>query len=133
MVAAADASSTRNADGDWILDGGATIVSLLHWQAADPATDGIPNKQTLERLVCAAIAAAYSNRSTAVAQWLVARPDAPLASVKEFAWSYMAGWAAEQGCDTFYSKLWQDAAIAHELEQRLRATGAWRIAEALIS
>ena len=63
--------------------------------------------------------------------WLDSRPSAPDAGPKEFAWSYMAGWNAEHGCEAFYRLLWEDAEVAGQLESRLREAGAWRLAEAL--
>jgi hypothetical protein len=66
-----------------------------------------------------------------VDQWLKSRPNPPPPDPKELAWSHMAGWHAEHGCEPFYKLLWQDAAVATQLESRLRECGAWRIAEAL--
>lgn len=126
-----DQQAKIDANGDIELDGGTTRVSLVRWGADDEAGDGLPNKQTLERLVCAAIVAAYPDRAGAVQTWLKARPSPPKANVKEYAWSYMAGWYAEHGCQSFYSNLWTDAAIAAELQSRLEAAGAWRVGEAL--
>jgi hypothetical protein len=51
--------------------------------------------------------------------------------VKEFAWSHMAGWYAQRGCENFYQAIWEDGATASELEKRLRASGAWGIAQEL--
>jgi hypothetical protein len=65
--------------------------------------------------------------------WLDARPGPPPAGPKEHAWSYMAGWHAEHGCEDFYSNLWRDAAIVRELESRLRSSGAWQLAQAMAS
>jgi len=85
----------------------------------------------LERLVCAAVVAAYPLRADAVQTWLASRPAPPAPTPKEYAWSYMAGWYAEYGCDAFYSNIWRDAAVTSALEDRLRQSGAWRIAEVL--
>ena len=59
------------------------------------------------------------------------RREAPQAGPKEFGWSFMAGWYAERGCEGFYRTIWEDPAVANELEDRLRKAGAWRVAEAL--
>jgi len=119
------------AEGDFALDDGATLVSPVVWEAPDASGPGLPDQQTLERLVCAAIVAAYPDRGPAVAQWLVSRPQAPQAGPKELGWSYMAGWYAERGCEGFYRAVWEDPAVAAQLEDRLRKAGAWRVAEAL--
>lgn len=50
---------------------------------------------------------------------------------KAYAWSYMAKWYPEHGRDGFYRHVWNDPAVRAQLEARLRATGAWSIAEAL--
>lgn len=126
-----DSTAKLNADGDIEVDGGATIVSLVRWEASDTVTSGLPNQQTLERLVCAALVAAYPERGPCVQSWLDTRHEPPKANVKEYSWSYMAGWHAGNGCDYFYSGLWNDPKIVSELRTRLEASGAWRIAEAL--
>lgn len=121
----------RNEHDDFVLEAGATLVSVLRWQASDPATAGLPSQQTLERLVCAAVVAAYPDRGAAVQSWLDSRPEGPEAGPKEFVWSHMAGWYAEYACETFYRAVWNDTHVAGELETRLRESGAWRVAEAL--
>ena len=121
----------ENGNGDLVLDGG-TIVSAVCWEAGDPPTAGLPAQQCLERLVCAALVAAYPRRGPAVTNWLDSRPDAPVAGPKEFAWSHMAGWYAEYGSETFFRKLWLDASAVAELQPRLTACGAWRVAETLV-
>jgi hypothetical protein len=85
-------------DEDVVLDAGGTRISLVRWETNDPDTPGVPTRQTLERLVCAAMAAAYPQRGPSVHNWLGSRPDPPRPSSKEPAWSYMAGWYAELGC-----------------------------------
>jgi hypothetical protein len=128
-----DASAMMNASGEVELDGGATKIYLLRWEAADPPAPGLPDQQTLERLVSAAMVAAYPARATAVQTWLDARPSPPGADPKEHAWSYMAGWYAQYGCEAFNKQLWDDPRLADELKGRLQASGAWQIAAALAS
>ena len=124
-VAKADPSWTTNADADFALDGGATLVSTVFWSAADPMSPQLPAKQTLERLVCAALCAAYPGRGATIATWLASRAPIPPESPKEHAWSHMAGWYAKAGCDEFYQAVWRDAPVVAELEARLRANGSW--------
>jgi hypothetical protein len=122
----------RVAPDRFVLDGGGTAVTVVRWEAANHDQPGIPAQQTLERLVCAALVAAYPQRGPAVQSWLDGRPEPPApAGPKEFAWSHMAGWSAPLGCDTFYRKLWGDERVAAEMKTRLEACGAWRVAEAL--
>jgi hypothetical protein len=126
-----DSGASLNVDGEIELDAGATRVALVRWETSDAPGPSLPNEQTLERLVCAAVIAAYPARATAVQNWLGSRPLPPTANPKEYAWSHMAGWYAEHGCDAFYANIWQDTAIANQLELRLRASRAWQVAESL--
>jgi hypothetical protein len=131
MARALDPSATQDADGN--IDLGGTKVSLIRWEASDPVVDGLPNQQTLERLVCAALIAAYPQRGMGVQAWLDSRHQPPPMGVKEYAWSYMAGWYAEHGCEDFYAHLWRDSRVVGELETRLRASGAWQVVADLAS
>ena len=126
-----DTGASLNADGSINVDGGATLVALIRWVTSDPPAPGLPDQQTLERLVCAALVAAYPPRAKTVQDWLDARPNPPQIDPKEHAWSYMAGWYAGHGCEDFYANLWRDANLVHELESRLRSSGAWQIAETM--
>ena len=126
-------AAVMNATDDIELDGGVTKVSLVRWEVADDDTPGVPRQQTLERLVCAALIAAYPARGVAIQAWLESRPNPPAPDPKEHAWSHMAGWYADFGCSAFYKELWTDPKVVSELESRLRACGAWRVAEALVA
>jgi hypothetical protein len=101
------------------------------WSEPDAISSELPSKQTLERLVCAAIAAAYPERAVAVKGWLARKAVSGQPEHKAHAWTHMAGWFAKNGCDDFYRAVWRDDKIRPELETRLRASGAWAIAEAL--
>lgn len=131
LVQEYDASAAEDERGDLSLFGGAILVSLIRWEAGDQPGDGLPNQQTLERLVCAALTAAYPDRGPAVQKWLDSRPDGLKTGPKEYGWSYMAGWYAEFGCEAFYRNIWRDERVVAELQSRLTECGAWRVAEAL--
>ncbi len=127
-----DPQAAETADRDIAIDSGERLVSLVRWEAEDPPIAGVPSRQTLERLVCAAIVAAYPDRGPAVDTWLQSRPDPPpVPNPKEPAWSYMAGWYAEAGCEAFYRVIWDDPTIRAQLQARLTKFGAWRVAEVL--
>lgn len=108
-----------------------TEIAIVRWETNDPASLVLPNQQSLERLVCAAINGTFAERGQCVRTWLDSRHDAPEAGAKAFAWSHLAGWYAEKGCNDFYRHIWQIPGILPELETRLRASGAWQIAEEL--
>jgi hypothetical protein len=131
LVQEFDPEAKATQEGDVVLDGWQTLISLVRWEAADQVADGVPNQQTLERLVCAALVAVYPDRRPAVQRWLDSRPEAPMPGPKEYGWSYMAGWYAEHGCEDFYRNLWRDDPVVAELRSRLTQCGAWRVAEAL--
>jgi hypothetical protein len=130
-VTDADPCAIFMEEGDFALDGRATLVSMVLWSSDDRPTSELPASHTLERLVCSALRASYPERATAVATWLASRPSPPAASPKEHAWSHMAGWYARHNCDDFYQDVWRDPAVASALKDRLRSSGAWRIAESL--
>lgn len=110
----------------------AVTIHRLLWTCPDPPAPGLPAVDTLERLVCAALLAAYPDRGPAVQHFLNHRPEAPADHPhKAIAMTHMAGWYAPHGSFDFYRTLWDDPAIAVQLESRLRASGAWAIAEAL--
>jgi len=131
LVKEYDPSAGESAEGDVLLFDGAVIVSLVRWESGDGPAAGLPSQQTLERVVCAAVVAAYPKRGPAVHTWLESRPKGPAAGPKEYAWSHMAGWYADRACEGFYRRLWDDDKVVSMLESRLRQSGAWRIAEAL--
>ena len=111
----------------WFLVNSASGCALLS------PHDERPDKQTLERLVCTSICEAYPDRTPAVRAWLDSRPDPPEGlDHKAHAWSHMAGWFAENGCDDFFKALWRDDRVRVVLERRLRAEGAWDLVTALV-
>jgi hypothetical protein len=124
-------SAVPTEEGDLALGGGATLVSTLIWQVEAPTRDGVPGQQSLERVVCTALADVYATRATEVAHWLGSRSTPPPVSPKDHLWSYMAGWGAELGCEAFLSELWTDPPVAQRLQELLDASGALRILKAV--
>jgi len=110
--------------------GAGAIVSLVRWKVVDPDVR-LPAQQTLERLVCSAIARSYPERAEIVQAWLDSRRDAPPSSAKSYSWSYMAGWDADAGCEFFYTNLWNDRRVTEELVSLLSPSGAWDAVKAL--
>ena len=113
----------------WMIE--QTTLVLVSWRANDGVLPGLPGKQTLERLICAAVVAAYPDRGSSVQTWLDNRPGAAPAGPKHFGWSYYAGWYAHHGADDHYHPLWEDERAASELETRLGQSGAWAAVEEL--
>jgi hypothetical protein len=123
---------TKNAEGTYQIDGAnPTSVYLVIWSAEDGQASGIPAKQTLERLCCAALREVHPDRAEEVQKWLAQCGDIEAADPKSFSWSHMAGWYPDRGCEGFYEALRQDEAVAAALRTRLEATGSWQIAKSL--
>ncbi len=115
------------------LDKNTTRIISFPWWSQTPPLLGLPNQQTLERLICTAFAAAYPNRPAAVHNWLLSRPDPPASNPKEHAFSYLAGWHAETGSyEGFCESLWRDPKIATELCQQLQSQGVWSLIEEIV-
>ncbi len=112
---------------------GGSLLYPLIWRCGDPAgAPGLPNKQTLERLIVAAILAAYPDRGPTVETWLEAAP-AGLKLAKSYSASYFAKWHSNLGESHFFESLWRDERIVAALRERLLATGAWRVVEELVA
>lgn len=113
-----------NDDGTGVIDG--VLVVPVIWGCEDRSdTPGVPNKQTLERLICAAIAAIHPDRPPAVERWLMDPPTSEPITHKHYSLSYLAKWYAEHGADDFFRALWRDPRVAEAIERRLAVGGAW--------
>lgn len=102
------------------------------WSAAD-SDPRLPPNQTLERLVCAATAAARPLRFENVRTFLDGRAEAPPRTGKEEAMALMAGWLSSRYSEGFFEAVWEDEMIATELERRLRTTSTFEAFELVAS
>jgi hypothetical protein len=125
-----DSSATEEDNSIGAFDG-AVRIFLVRWEVAGETPLGVPEKQTLERLVCSATQKAYPERAEDVAKWLSERRNASATKPKAFVWSFMAGWHADSGCTDFFKDIWRDPKIAEELKVILQENGTWRVAESL--
>lgn len=99
-------------------------------------TPGVPEKQTLERVVCAALAEAHPARAEAVQSWLEADPDPPKpANAKHFRYAYLSKWFLHggRGPGSFWKQLWKDESVVTSLQARLQACGARAAVDALLA
>jgi hypothetical protein len=108
-------------------------LGVVTWGCSDEQQRTLPAQQTLERLVCGAISHAYPERGLLVRAWLDTRRIEQEPRPKAFAWSHMAGWYDDRGCEAFLQALWEDEPIRSALQDRLSASGAWGIVESLIA
>ena len=96
--------------------------------------DGVPSKQTLERLACAAVAEVHPDRAAAVKAWLnddrVTPPERHLH--KAAAQSFMAGWQPDRGSEGFFEAVWEDADVRAVLVRLLTAAGTWAAVDRLL-
>lgn len=81
--------------------------------------EGIPGKQTLERVVCVALSGAEPGQGASVSRWLADEPHQVGPVHKAHALSYLAKWYAEFGFEAFYQRIWEDDALAAQLESLL--------------
>lgn len=93
----------------------------IAWCCDDQAAATIPDRQNLERLLVAALCAAYPERGPLVTAWLDSRVGAPqdaASTSKAFSWSHMAGWFPSPGGQGFFKAVWDDPKVAAALEHR---------------
>jgi hypothetical protein len=126
-------NSVMNNLGEFPILGGRTTVSVIRWETDNPPANGIPNKNTLERVICAALTEQTADCGNAVHAWLDGRPIKPAhTSPKEHAWSWLAGWHTDCGSyEGFCTKIWGDSSIAPLLGKQLKKTNAWFVAQQL--
>lgn len=88
---------------------------------------GVPAKQTLERLTCAAVTEIYPERGAAVHEWLSDNRVTPPKRLlhKAAAQSLMAGWQPDRGSEGFFESVWEDEAVRGELIRLLTSAGVW--------
>lgn len=108
-------------------------IDVLVWGCTDaPGLQGVPDLQTLERLVVATLAAAHPDRAAAVQRWLDDAPATVEPIHKAAAYSYLAKWQASSGGDYFYRDVWLNEDHRPGLRARLEATGAWDILRTIV-
>jgi len=127
-----DPDASRAAEHVISLDAGTCKIIAFPWRSTDPPTPGVPNQQTLERLICSALAAVHRDRPAPLEAWLKSRPAPPPPNPKEHAFSYLAGWFADKGSyEAFCEALWNDPPIAAQIRGQLERQGVWALLEEL--
>lgn len=119
-----------NRSGPFVI--GESILHPVVWKCGDPdPTPGVPSRQTLERLVCAAIRASAPERADGAQRWLDDEPRG-LKLPKSYTSSYFAKWYTDHGEGHFHEGIWQDEAVVAELRSRLESQGAWQVVRELV-
>ena len=111
-------------------DEGEVQILAFPWRSSLPPAPGLPNQQSLERLVCGVLATVHPDRPAPVDHWLKSRPAPPPSNPKEHAFSYLAGWYAAYGSyEGFFEALWNEPAIAQGFRTELERQGVWALLE----
>lgn len=97
-------------------------VGRISWSSAGCAPGFPADHQSLERVVTSVLATLFPDRADAVRTWLAQGP--PVAVHKQHARSWHARWHADQGCEAFYTLLWNDSAAAAHVRAALPAAAA---------
>ena len=102
-------------------DRATTQLGCVIWRSADSDAPGVPRQQTLERLICGALAAAHPERAQAVQQYLDGPPETIGLPHKALFGAFLAKWYTEQGPSQVYEHLFRDPLVAPVLHERLHA------------
>ncbi len=128
-----DLGATLDRSDEILLADHASRVSLVSWHtASNESGDGLPQKHTLERILCAAMNRAHPDRAQPIEDWLASRPTPPPPDPKEHALSHVAGWFADCGSyEAAIQKWWASPDIANHLTAVLAESGIWPIMQAI--
>lgn len=110
-------------------------AKVIAFRSESPLTQRLPSKQTLERVVCAALLRVDSTHGEDVHDWLFRTParnqDVKLHKAHWLA--HLAKWRGHLGsADTAYEQLWSIPEVATALRAELEASGAWQVLEACV-
>ncbi len=121
-------------DGSLHLPETGSAVVLAPWRCDVEERGCVPKKQTLERLVCAAVTDAYPERGEAVEAWLPAgKADRRVKDEhKAAAMSFMAGWYPARGSEDFFAAVWEDEVVHNTIIEYLRTSGVWAAVSRLL-
>jgi hypothetical protein len=116
--------------------GTSIALDLVVWHCDDPpGLPGIPSQQTLERLICAAVAAAMPKEWAAAVEDFLHREPVFGPTHKNFLQAYRAKFFAHD-FDDINQAVWSRVRfpeIAQQLEERLRRNGDWERVAALFA
>lgn len=97
------------------------VEAFCWWTEDPPDTPGVPGKQTLERLLCGALAEGGADRGASVSAWLDALPAGPALTHKNVAMAWFAKYTPAESQEWFYGSLWSvpesEAAVRRRLER----------------
>lgn len=107
-------------------------VYVVPWRVTTTTSAvGIPTQQTLERVVCAALAEVDGARADCVEHWLRSSPTAASLGPKSYSGSYIAKWHAEDRLDAFYGRLMTDAMAGEREALQALLADVWYVFERL--
>lgn len=82
-----------------------------------------PAQQSLERLICGALATTHPARAEALERWIETRPDPKGKAHKAESWSWYAGWHTAWPTAHFLTAIWEVEAVARAMEEQLDSSG----------
>ena len=97
--------------------------AAVSWASAHEKAPGLPDQQTLERVIAAAFRERDSTSAAGVEKWL--RDDEPPgeSGPKAYAHSYFAKWLTQSMSTDFYRAVWREDALARPLREGVDACG----------
>lgn len=109
-------------------------VTGLSWRCDDPPRDGVPEVQTLERLVCAALLDRWPDRAPAVQAFLDAEPAGPeRRRAKGFFLAHAGKWFPAKEPSGVLKLVAGSEDLRARVEARLRATGGWDVLQRVVN
>jgi len=99
----------------------ATLVHRIFLGTPRPSSPSLPEQQTLERIIVAALDSIDPTRAAQVAAWLAARENVSTRDdlSKAFAWTHLAGWHNHLGLAQFMTTMGADPNVHAELKRSL--------------
>lgn len=116
-------SGISNIEHGCVLPDGTRVLHLAWWAPDEDHVD-IPQKQTLERVVCSAVGELWPERLQHVRTSADGRPEPTGAVHKVLAGTFWAGWHVDDGWSHFYYSLWKFPKLADALSARIDHDGA---------
>ncbi len=125
-----DPQARRAAEHVISLDANTRRIIAFPWRSTAPPTPGVPHQQSLERLICGALAAVHKDRPAHLEAWLKSWPAPAPPHPREHAFSHLTRWFVEHDrYEAFCESLWNDPQIAAELRDQLERQGVWTLIE----
>ena len=109
------------------------VIHATAWRCVGNSGAGVPAKQTIETLLCHAIAEVHPRRAVNVETWLASRVDPPDVHPKAYSLSYLAGWFPSAGSmEGLIGRLFGDVEVRAALLRRIDAIGVGDVIRSIL-